>query len=124
MPVGTLGTILRFLFGGTTSVCTCNIGFLLGFGLDLSFISVALRGFSEDDSTTCNDVVYVIVHNERNLVVEQANADECHCDIIFIASLNDVVVSNRTTCLCDVFYTTLVRTLDIVAEWEESVTTQ
>ena len=64
MPIGTLGTILSFLFGRTTSVCTCNIGFLLGFGLDLSFIFVALRDFSEDDSTTCNDVVYVIVHNE------------------------------------------------------------
>ena len=69
MPIGTLGTILRFLFGGTTSVCTCNIGFLLGFGLDLSFISVALRGFSEDDSTTCNDVVYCSFGHAKPLAV-------------------------------------------------------
>ena len=55
------------------------------------------------------------------LMVEQSNTCECHCDAILVASLNNIIVTDATACLCYIFYTTLVCTLDVVAKWEESI---
>ena len=58
------------------------------------------------------------------LMVEQAHMCERHGDTIFVTCLNNIVVTDRTTSLCDIFYATLVSTLDVVTEWEEGITTQ
>src|SRR5574344_786071 len=57
-------------------------------------------------------------------MMEQTNASKCHCYAVFVACVNNIVVTYGTTCLCDKFHTALVCSLYIVAEWEESVTTQ
>ena len=49
---------------------------------------------------------------------------ERHGDTIFVTCLNNIVVTDRTTSLCNIFYATLVSTLDVVTEWEEGITTQ
>ena len=54
-------------------------------------------------------------------MVEQTYACECHCNAIFVASFDNMVIAYRTTCLCYEFHTALVSTFDIVAEWEECV---
>jgi hypothetical protein len=54
-------------------------------------------------------------------MVEQANASECHCDTVLVASLDDIVITNRTTCLSDELNARLVSALDVVAEWEERI---
>ena len=44
---------------------------------------------------------------------------ERHGDTIFVTCLNNIVVTDRTASLCDIFYATLVSTLDVVTEWED-----
>ena len=45
-------------------------------------------------------------------MVEQSNTCESHCDAILVASLNNIIVTDATACLCYIFYTALVCTLD------------
>ncbi len=54
-------------------------------------------------------------------MVEQTDADERHSDAVFVACLDDIVVADGASCLCDVLHSTLVCALDVVAEGEESV---
>ena len=54
-------------------------------------------------------------------MMEEAHTGERHCDAILVAGINNIVVANRSACLCDVLYTALVRTLDVVAEREERI---
>ena len=37
--------------------------------------------------------------------------------------IDNIIVTDATACFCNVFYTTLVSTLNVVAEWEESIAT-
>ena len=55
------------------------------------------------------------------LVMEQTNACKAHGHAIFVACLNHLVISDRTTRLRNVFDTALMRSLDVITEWEESV---
>ena len=57
----------------------------------------------------------------KALVVEEAHVGEGHGDVVFVTSLNDIVVTDRATGLCNLSHATLVRTLDVVAEGEESI---
>ena len=54
-------------------------------------------------------------------MVEQANTCECHRHIILVASTDNMVIAYRTTRLCDIAYTALMRAFDIVSEREECV---
>ena len=54
-------------------------------------------------------------------MMEQSHAGERHCDAILVASVDNIVVAYRATCLSDLFHATLVCTLDVVAEREECV---
>ncbi len=56
--------------------------------------------------------------------MEQTHAGERHCDAVLVASVDDIVVTYRTACLCYILYAALVSTLDVVAEREESVRTE
>ena len=53
--------------------------------------------------------------------MEQADAGECHCDIVLVAGLDDIVVTDRTAGLCNVSNNGLLCTLDVVTEREECV---
>ena len=53
--------------------------------------------------------------------MEQTNVGHGHGDIVLVAGLYDIVVADRATCLCDIFHATLMRTLNIVTEGEESI---
>ena len=55
------------------------------------------------------------------LVMEEAHACECHSNAVFVTSHDDMIIANGATCLGDELHTTLVGTLDIVAEGEERV---
>ena len=56
-------------------------------------------------------------------MMEEANVSKRHGDAVLIACIDNIIVTDATACFCNVFYTTLVSTLDVVAEWEESVAT-
>ena len=58
------------------------------------------------------------------LVVEQSHVSEGHGHIVFVAGLDDIVVTDAAAGLCDVLHATLVGALDVVAEGEESVGAQ
>ena len=51
-------------------------------------------------------------------MMEEANVSKRHGDAVLVACITDA-----TACFCNVFYTTLVSTLNVVAEWEESIAT-
>lgn len=55
--------------------------------------------------------------------MEEANVSKCHSDAVLVAGINNMIVTDTTACFCYVFNTTLMSTLNIVAEWEESITT-
>ena len=55
-------------------------------------------------------------------MMEQTDTDEGHGDVVFVAGGDDMVITNTTASLSDKLYTTLMGTLDIVAEGEESIT--
>ena len=58
------------------------------------------------------------------LVVEQSHVSEGHGHIVFVAGLDDIVVTDAAAGLCDVLHATLVGALDVVAEGEESIGAQ
>lgn len=57
------------------------------------------------------------------LMMEQTDSRKCHYNAIFIANLDYIVITNRSARLCDVLNTALVRTLNVVAKWEECIRT-
>ena len=57
-------------------------------------------------------------------MMEEANVSKRHGDAVLIACIDNIIVTDATACFCNVFYTTLVSTLDVVTEWEEGITTQ
>ena len=57
-------------------------------------------------------------------MVEKAYTSECHGDAVFVAGHDDMVVANRAAGLCDELHSTLVGTLDIIAEGEEGIAAQ
>ena len=57
-------------------------------------------------------------------MMEQANACECHCHIVLVACTDNMIISYRTSRLCDIAYTAFVCTFDIVSEGEECVRAQ
>ena len=56
-------------------------------------------------------------------MMEEANVSKRHGDAVLIACIDNIIVTDATACFCYVFNTTLVSTLDVVAEWEESIAT-
>ena len=57
-------------------------------------------------------------------MVEQSHVCEGHDHIVLVAGLDDVVVTDTATRLCDILHATLVCALDVVAEGEESIGAQ
>lgn len=57
-------------------------------------------------------------------MMEQTDSGECHCHTVFVTAFDHCVISYGTAGLNDVFYTALVRTFDIIGEWEEGVGTK
>lgn len=57
------------------------------------------------------------------LMMEQTDSRKCHYNAIFIANLDYIVITNRSARLCDVLNAALVRTLNVVAKWEECIRT-
>ena len=53
--------------------------------------------------------------------MEQTNSGECHCNSVFVAGFNDVVVADRTAGLCNKSDTATVSALNVVSEREERV---
>ena len=54
-------------------------------------------------------------------VMEQADVGHRHCDAVFVAGLDDVVVTDGAAALRDVGDAALMRALDVVAEREEGI---
>ena len=54
-------------------------------------------------------------------MVEQSDAGEGHYHMVFVAAVDDSIVTDGAAGLCDVFYAALVSSLDIVGEGEEGV---
>ena len=55
------------------------------------------------------------------LVMEQSDTCKAHGHTVFIASFNDLVISDRTARLSHIFHAALMGSLDIIPEWEESI---
>lgn len=104
---------------------TGYILFLLGLGLYLIVLGPFLGCPLEDDAAFDNlvDVAHV-----RGcflwLMMEEPYMRACHGDAILIAGVDDMVVSYGSSCLCNVFHTTSVCSLDVVAEGEEGIASE
>ena len=60
----------------------------------------------------------------ENLVMEQADSGECHGNAIFVTGCNNMIVTNRTAWLGDVFHSALMSTFHIISKWEECIGTK
>ena len=54
-------------------------------------------------------------------MMEQSDASEGHGDAVFVASHDDMVITNGATSLGDELHTTLMGTLNVVTEGEEGI---
>ena len=54
-------------------------------------------------------------------MVEQTDACECHCHIVFIAGLDNIIVTDRTAWLRNKLYAAALCTLNVVAKREERI---
>ena len=54
-------------------------------------------------------------------MMEQTHTREGHGNAVFVAGLDDIVVTDTAAGLCNVFHATLVGTFDVVAEGEEGI---
>ena len=54
-------------------------------------------------------------------MMEEADAREGHSNAVFVASHNDVIIADGATRLGDELHTTLMGTLNVVAEGEEGI---
>ena len=57
-------------------------------------------------------------------MMEQSYASEGHRDTVFIAGHDDMIVADAATCLGNELHTTLMGTLDVVAEGEKGIRTK
>ena len=55
------------------------------------------------------------------LVMEQTKARKAHCHAVSVAGINHILIPDRAARLCHIFYTATVCSVDIIAEWEESI---
>ncbi len=53
--------------------------------------------------------------------MEQTDTCECHHHVIFVTCIDNIVISYRTTRLCNICNTTLVCSFNVVSKWEEGV---
>ena len=53
--------------------------------------------------------------------MEQADAGKAHGNVVFVTGFNDIVITDGTTGLGNIFHATSVGTLNVVAEGEESI---
>ena len=56
--------------------------------------------------------------------MEQAQAGECHCNTVLVAGFDNIIITDRAASLCNILHATAMRTLNIIAEREESVTAE
>ena len=56
-------------------------------------------------------------------MVEQSHACEGHGDVVFVASVDNMVVANRPTSLRDKVNTAFMCAFDVVAKGEKGITT-
>ena len=54
-------------------------------------------------------------------VMKEPKSCKCHDHIMCITSFNYIVISYRSTGLCNIFYTPSKRALDIVSKWEKRI---
>ena len=57
-------------------------------------------------------------------MVEQTYARKRHCNIVLVAGIDNVVVTDRTAGLCNVLHTAFVCAFNVVTEGEERVRTE
>ena len=92
MPLGALLAVFGLLSGRAAAVGTGNIFFLLGLCLDL-VVGFFLRTAAFAKGNAVFEYALKFVHTSR-LMVEQANAGKCHRNAVFVASHDDVVVTD------------------------------
>ena len=54
-------------------------------------------------------------------MVEQSHACEGHCDAVFVAGHDDMIITDAAASLGDELHATLMGTLDVVTEGEEGI---
>lgn len=61
------------------------------------------------------------MHLSEKSVVKEAKSRMNQDDIVFIARVNDLLVTRGSARACDVLGTELASAVDVVPEWEEGV---
>ena len=57
-------------------------------------------------------------------MVEERHSGECHYHVIFVAAIDNCVVTDGAAGFCDIFYTAAFCSFNVVAEGEECVGTE
>ena len=85
------------------------------------------EGVQEISNSCTPSLIYIgdMKHLQKSgaplLMMEQTNTSKCHCHIVFIATLNYSIITNRSAWLRDIFDTALLGTFDIIREWEKGI---
>ena len=130
VTVGAPLTDFRFFLGGTRTVKTGDVLFLLGFRLHFLFLWLAKFGTFEGDARSHRGRYFIVADVSLHmgivrgiLVVEEANSREGHGNVVLVARFDDMIVTNRATGLRHIANTAAVGPFYVVAEGEEGVRT-
>src|SRR5574344_2419036 len=55
-------------------------------------------------------------------MMKKTDSRKSHGNAVFIACVDDVIITDRTAGLCYIFYATLMCAFDVITEWEKCVT--
>ena len=88
MTVSPLLTVFRLLAGTAAAMSPSDILLLLGFGLHLAVVLGLVASTSEAYAVFEN--ILKVVHS---LMMEKSDSCECHCDTVFVAGLNHIVIT-------------------------------
>ena len=119
MAVSPLLTVFGFLSGRAATVSTGYVFLLLGLGLHLVFCRARTSATSEGDSI--HQDIFEIAFLTHSLMMEKTYTCEGHCDTIFVAGHDDMIVTHTAASLGDELHATLVGALNVVAEGEEGI---
>ena len=57
-------------------------------------------------------------------MMEQTDSGKCHCHIVFVAGLDNVIVTDGTARLCNICNAASMCALDVISKWEERIGTK
>ncbi len=123
MPIGPLFSVFCLLASGSRAMSSGNVFLLLGFGFYFVVFFARTATSAKRDAIFQDTLKIVFFTHNPILMVEQSYTSKGHSNTIFVASHDDMIIANGTASLGNKLDATLMGTLNVITEGEESIRT-